>query len=304
MRGSDAGHDSGRSANGGSAPTGAITTRRSRAQSVEKMRDGFDAAWDMVSPVEGWLSREQALVLYEAAALARSDSWIVEIGSWHGRSTILLAKAKSPGVGLLTVDPYRERPYGGGEAALDAFCRNARRAGVEAEIRLFRGTSEEAAVATRVVFQAAGEAGHNDRSLSRAEAHSYGRPTVPGVGLLYIDGAHDVSSVLVDIDSWEPLIIEGGVVCFHDAFFRVGVTLALLARHLVNSRFHYLGSVGSLAVFRRERKVPTAMVITGSLKMLGRFGYLGRNMVVSLGVRRRWARSVLRIVPPEDCCEY
>jgi hypothetical protein len=57
-------------------------------------------------------------------------------------------------------------------------------------------------------------------------------------------------------------------------------------------------------VFRRERKVPTATVITASLNMLGRFGYLGRNMAVTLGVRRRWARSVLRIVPPEDSCEY
>jgi predicted O-methyltransferase YrrM len=262
-------------ANPGSAATEATTTHVTRVQSAGKMRDGFDAAWHMVSPIEGWLSREQASVLYEAAALARPDSWIVEIGSWHGRSTILLAKAKPPGVGLLTVDPYQERPYGGGEAALDAFCRNARRAGYNEE-----------------------------RSISGTEAGSYGEPTVPGVGLLYVDGAHDVSSVLLDIDSWEPLIIEGGVVCFHDAFFRLGVTLALLARHLVNSRFHYLGSVGSLAVFRRERKVPTATVITASLNMLGRFGYLGRNMAVTLGVRRRWARSVLRIVPPEDCCEY
>jgi predicted O-methyltransferase YrrM len=292
-------------ANPGSAATEATTTHVTRVQSAGKMRDGFDAAWHMVSPIEGWLSREQASVLYEAAALARPDSWIVEIGSWHGRSTILLAKAKPPGVGLLTVDPYQERPYGGGEAALDAFCRNARRAGVEREIRLFRGTSEEAAVASRVVFQVAAEAGYNEeRSISGTEARSYGEPTVPGVGLLYVDGAHDVSSVLLDIDSWEPLIIEGGVVCFHDAFFRLGVTLALLARHLVNSRFHYLGSVGSLAVFRRERRVPTATVITASLNMLGRFGYLGRNMAVTLGVRRRWARSVLRIVPPEDSCEY
>jgi predicted O-methyltransferase YrrM len=255
----------------------------------ETRTDGFEAAWAKASVIEGWLSREQASVLHAAAGCVQPGCWIVEIGSWHGKSTVVLAHGKTPQTILLTIDPYPDRPYGGGEGAYQTLLANVRRSGVEDDVQLFRGTSEEGARAfdliTELLDDPAAEA-ESPRGSAR-------------IGLLFVDGAHDRNSVLADIDGWEQFVVDGGLVCFHDAFFRLGVTLALLERHLMNTRFRYLGSVGSLAVFRRERKVGTAATLSSSARLVGRFGYLGRNMLVTLGVRGK-LRPLLKLVPPEE----
>jgi predicted O-methyltransferase YrrM len=263
---------------------------------------GFDDAWSAVSPIEGWLSKEQASVLYEVAAAVTADGWIVELGSWHGKSTVLLAKAKSRTVRLLAVDPFFERPHGGGEAAYRSFCTNVRTAGLDAKIHLFRGTSEQAAAACNLLFEAvAGEAASRMGAEGRMESANGMAPRQ--IGLLYIDAAHDRTSVLTDIDRWRPFVAEGGYVCFHDAFFRIGVTLAVLERHVMNTRFRYLGSAGSLAVFRCARQVSTRTSVADTLRLVGRLGYFARNMLITPAVRRNW-RPLLWLIPPEDSCQY
>jgi hypothetical protein len=280
-------------------PTSHLPSSRASAPPAD-----FEAVWPLVSPIEGWLSKEQGAVLYEGAASVPAGCWIVEVGSWHGRSTVLLAKGKRPTVGLLAVDPFLEQPYGGGEAAYEAFCANLRTAGVESEVQLVRETSEQAAAACGLLLEVAaqqalsvpsepvGGVDPENSAGSRAK-----------VGLLYVDGAHDRNSVLADVDGWEPSVRPGGLVCFHDAFFRIGVTMALLERHVMNTRFQYLGSVGSLAVFRRERLLSNRAAVSGSLRMLGQLGYFARNMLITPAVRRNW-QPLLWLIPPEDSCEY
>jgi predicted O-methyltransferase YrrM len=257
--------------------------RPPRAQS-----DGFEAVWPQIGPIEGWLSREQALALYEGAGTVAPGRWIVELGSHHGRSTVALAMGKPESAGLLAVDPYPR-----GDAAYHAFLGNLRRLGLGGDVQLFRGTSEEAARYREPLFEVAGGEAFGD-------THETGRTEI---GLLFVDGLHDRNSVLRDIELWEPLIGEGGLVYFHDAFFRLGVTLALLERHLLNSWFRYLGSVGNLAMFRREHDVGNREMMRGSLKLLGRLGYFGRNVVTTVALRRQWS-AVLRLLPPEEDFEY
>jgi predicted O-methyltransferase YrrM len=252
--------------------------------------DGFDAVWPLVSSIEGWLSREQAEALYEAAAGVEPGQWIVEIGSHHGKSTAALAKGKPGAVGLVAIDPYPEPPHGHGEAALQAFVDNMRRLGLAADVNLFWGTSAEAAECRDLVFETAGGA------PTRADGG-------PAVGLLFVDGLHDRDSVLADIDRWEPLVAHGGLVCLHDAFFRVGVTLALLQRHLLSSWFVYERSVGNLAMFRRVEAMSGKATLTSAVRLAGRLGYFTRNMVTKAAVRRNWS-PVLRLLPPEDDFEY
>jgi predicted O-methyltransferase YrrM len=266
----------------------------------ETAMQGFDSAWAKASVIEGWLSRAQASVLYAAAAGVPPGCSIVEIGTWHGKSTVVLAKGKPPSTVLMTIDPYPNPPYGGGETAYRALLTNMRRSGVEGDVQLFQGTSEEGARAFDLVSQVL------DDSATQAEREF--QPTGSSrrsarIGLLFVDGAHDRSSVLADIDGWERFVVEGGLVCFHDAFFRLGVTLALLERHLMNTRFRYLGSVGSLAVFRRERWLGTAEALSSSVRLIGRFGYLGRNALVTVGVHSNF-RPLLRLIPPEVDFEY
>jgi predicted O-methyltransferase YrrM len=115
--------------------------------------NGFEEAWAKASVIEGWLSREQGSVLHAAAGCVQPGCWIVEVGTWHGKSTVLLAHGKTPQTVLLTIDPYPERPYGGGEEAYRTLLANVRRSGAEDDVQLFRGTSEEGARAFDLISE-------------------------------------------------------------------------------------------------------------------------------------------------------
>jgi predicted O-methyltransferase YrrM len=219
----------------------------------------FEAVWAVADGIGGWLTKEQAHALASAAERLPASSSIVEIGSHHGRSTVVLGRSKPEGARLVAVDPFGDPRWGGGEDSYDVFRDNLARAGSGAGVEPFRGTSEEAAA----VWD--------------------GGP----IGLLYIDGAHDRSSVLTDIDAWEPFVADGGFVYVHDAFSSPGVTAALLERHLFERSFRYLGSVRSLAMFRREPLSLPETVWSG-LRMLARLPYFARNLIVKVAMRRGW----------------
>lgn len=205
------------------------------------------------------MTREQGLALFRAAQAALPGTRLVEIGSHHGRSTVLLAKAAPAGVSVLAVDPYEDVRWGGGTSAFDIFRGNLNRAGVAERVEVFRGTSEQA--------------------LPQYDK----RP----IGMLYIDGAHDLKSVLIDIDGWEPYAVEGAVVAIHDAFSSTGVTRAILRRHLFSRSFRYLGSVRSLALFRRE-DLSAASATMSAFWIACRLMYFARNAAVKVARRQGW----------------
>jgi predicted O-methyltransferase YrrM len=219
----------------------------------------FLEAWAIARAIDGWLAEEQARALWALSAATPADSWIVEIGSHHGRSTVVLALAKPPQTRMLAIDPFDDARWGGGEPAHEAISRNLAKAALEGDVEVFRGTSKEAL---------------RDRPVAT-------------IGLLFVDGAHDRRSVLTDIDGWEPRIVEGGIACFHDAFSAPGVTGALLQRHLASRRFRLVASVRTLAIFRREDLSATASV-ANSAAVVSKVPYFARNVAVKLAQRRGW----------------
>jgi predicted O-methyltransferase YrrM len=265
--------------------------------------DSFDAVWPMIAAIDGWLSQEQARALHAASATVDSGAWIVEIGSHEGRSTAALALGRSAPAPLLAVDPYPPQSRGGGDATLAAFLENMRRLGFDEDVQLFRGTSNDAARNLALLCEVAAA----ERPVRLAGSGETAGPLpiaiTPAIGLLFVDGLHDRNSVLHDINAWEPHIAPGGLAFFHDAFFRLGVTLALLQRHLLNFEFRYLGSVGNLAMFQRVHDVGNREALADSLRLLGRLSYFVRNLITTLGVRRGWG-PLLRAFPPEEDFEY
>jgi predicted O-methyltransferase YrrM len=218
----------------------------------------FEQAWDAVSEVEGWLARGQAAALFNGAR-QMPEGAIVEIGSHRGRSTIILAKGARAGTAIHAIDPFDNPRWGGGDASLRIFEDNVARAGVQHMIQPFRGVSAE------------------------ARENWNGGP----IGLLYIDGAHDLPSVLIDIDGWEPLVVQRGFVFIHDAFSSVGVTKAIIRRHLACRSFKYIGSVRSLACFQRE-SLSLPLSIWNGVRVAAKLPYFGRNLAVKVARRRGW----------------
>lgn len=145
-----------------------------------------------LADVAGWFGPEEGRLLYRLAAAADPQGAIVEIGSWHGRSTIWLAAGAGAGLGarVVAIDPHRGTDLRSeGETTEPALRRNLARAGVADQVDVVVATSEAAAAEWR-------------------------RP----VSLLWIDGDHDYESAVRDLDLWEPHLLPGAWVALHDTF--------------------------------------------------------------------------------------
>ena len=73
---------------------------------MDETRPEFASVWAGADRIAGWLSRDQAAVLFDAAGALPPGSTVVEIGSHQGRSTVVLAAGLSAGSRLVAVDPF------------------------------------------------------------------------------------------------------------------------------------------------------------------------------------------------------
>ena len=169
----------------------------------------FGAVWDRAGAVEGWLTPEQGWKLFDAARTLGPGATIVEIGSFRGRSTIVLAASGPDDAEVVAIDPHGGGDRGPREITPDAargdadhaaFTHNLSTAGVENRVRHVRKLSADAL------------------------------DDVPGeVDLLFVDGAHRLGPARADIVAWGDRVGDSGTMLVHDAFSSVGVTLALLS---------------------------------------------------------------------------
>src|SRR3954449_10724754 len=114
---------------------------------------GFAEAQAAVADVEGWMTPGQARALWDSAAAVPQGGRIVEIGSFRGRSMIVLAKAAGNDVELFAIDPHAGNDRGPQEiegyqddAAEDnvVFNRNLGQSGVSEKVRHIRKFSNDA----------------------------------------------------------------------------------------------------------------------------------------------------------------
>ena len=217
----------------------------------------FDAA--ALDGVEGWLSGDQAHRLHDIATGVAPPGRIVEIGSFRGRSTIVLAKAASDGVEVIAIDPHAgtdrgpqeiETDTATGESDHERFLANLARAGVRGRVRHLRSFSQDA--------------------LAEVDGD---------IDVLYVDGAHRYRPARDDIARWGERVKPGGMMLIHDSFSSIGVTAAIL-RHLVWSReFAYVGRTASLAEYRRARPGPGS-----ALRQVAQLPWFARNLLVKVAL--------------------
>ena len=68
-------------------------------------RDRFEEVFARADTVPGWLTRDQARTLFDAALDLPPGGRIIEIGSHQGRSTVVLASARED-VEVVAIDPF------------------------------------------------------------------------------------------------------------------------------------------------------------------------------------------------------
>jgi predicted O-methyltransferase YrrM len=222
-----------------------------------------------IEQVEGWMTDAQAEMLWTSAAGLAGGARIVEIGSYHGRSAIVLARACADTASVTAIDPHAGNDRGPqqidgtrdeGEADHQQFLSNLRDAGVLDHVRHVRLPSGDA--------------------LGEVEGD---------IDLLYVDGAHRYAPARDDIARWGDRVRPGGLLLIHDAFSSVGVTLAQARLLFFGSRFEYLGRAGSMVRYRR-RPLSGRERVASAARQLAQLPWFARNVLVKAAI-------VLRLRP-------
>ncbi|MCF6526412.1 class I SAM-dependent methyltransferase [Streptomyces sp. JJ36] len=202
-----------------------------------EVRAAFEAA-------RGFMPVDEGLALHAAAVeAARLGLPLLEIGSYCGRSTLLLADAaRAAGVTALTVDHHRGSeeqqpgweyhdpelvdPATGRTDTLPWFRRTLYAAGLEHHVVALVGRSPQIAAV-------------------------WGTP----LGLVFVDGGHTDEHAQGDYEGWAPHLAEGGLLVVHDVFEDPAeggqAPYRMLRRALDSGAFTEVSATRSLRVLRR-----------------------------------------------------
>ncbi|NUS88908.1 MAG: class I SAM-dependent methyltransferase [Streptomyces sp.] len=194
---------------------------------------------------KGFMPVDEGVALYAAAVDAATALRLplLEVGTYCGRSTILLAAAaRAAGTVAVTVDHHRgsEEQQPGWEyhdpEVVDP------EVGLMDTLPTFRRTLHAAGLEDHVIAVV----GRSPRA-----AAVWGGP----VGLVFIDGGHTDEHATADYEGWTPHLAPGGLLVIHDVFPDPAdggqAPYRVYRRALASGAFAELSVTGSLRVLRR-----------------------------------------------------
>lgn len=203
------------------------------------IQNGFFSFTDLlkrVNAIEGWLSNNEAeslitITIKACIELPHANS-IVEIGSFQGKSTVLLgnlAKIFKPDSTVYAVEPHNGIVGAEDQKLLnlpptcEAFNQNIEREGL---------------------------AGNVSQIMDYSVNVTWDQP----IALLYIDGLHDYDNVSKDFHHFESFIEEGGYIAFHDyADYFPGV-MKFVDELSDSKKYQFVSLVDSLIILQKESK--------------------------------------------------
>jgi predicted O-methyltransferase YrrM len=186
----------------------------------------LEKAWRLTDRTPGFLGKSEARFLGLLAACVPARGAIVEIGSFKGKSTVMLASvAAHYGLGpVIAIDPHTapavtDAKIAPGSSTFEEFMNALRSAQVEDGVEIHRAYSREA-------------------------AKGWNRP----IRLLWIDGDHTFEGTREDFELFSPYLSNGAVVAMHDALHAYeGPIRVFVERILRSDNFGPAGFVQSVA---------------------------------------------------------
>lgn len=168
--------------------------------------------WTFPEDVKGWLSEAEGRELASLAA----GKCVLEIGSYHGRSTICMGQTAEA---VLAIDHGEGDAETGHEPSTGMLYANLYRYGLADRVCVFPHKVEEAAA-------------------QLADAI---------VDLVFVDGAHDEASVVRDLELARRVLRPGGTIALHDADY---ATVQSAARKALGWQVGLNGETGGKLVGR------------------------------------------------------
>lgn len=195
---------------------------------------------------KGFMPAGEGLALYEAAVGAGALGLpLLEVGTYCGRSTILLADAaRAAGVTAVTVDHHRGSEEQQPEWDFHDPETVDPELGVMDTLPLFRRTLNTAGLEDHVIAVV---------GRSPQVARIWNSP----LGLVFIDGGHTDEHATADYEGWAPHVAQGGLLLIHDVFpdpedeFTGQAPYRVYLRALASGAFTEVSATGSLRVLRR-----------------------------------------------------
>jgi len=161
---------------------------------------------EVAEAVKGFLPKNEAAALYDAAVAVEVDGPLLEVGSYCGKSSVYLGyAAQSIGRVLYALDHHRgsEENQAGWEHHDPELIDKQK--GVMDTLPYFRDAIFDAGL-EHVVIALVGHSGVIARNW-----------TTP-LSFLFIDGGHGEEPAKADFNGWVPKVKEGGTLAIHDVF--------------------------------------------------------------------------------------
>ena len=193
------------------------------------MPDGFDRFTNEllrdVDSIEGYLAPDEMRFLALMAACPTANGEVLEIGSFKGRSTVILAKASElagnnpiTAVDPMTAPSETDPDLRGETSSYDEFYQNLQKHGVVERVRFHRTFSYDLAI-------------------------TWDKP----LRLLWIDGDHTYEGTKLDFDGFAPHLVDRGVIAIHDVLHEFeGGARVFLESVLRSPNFGACGFCGSI----------------------------------------------------------
>jgi predicted O-methyltransferase YrrM len=161
----------------------------------------------------------ERILLLESSKRVEGDA--IEIGSWMGASTIIIASGLKSGK-IYAVDPHKGTTAHDSNAVKDTF-------------EIFTDNIKKYSVHDKVI---------PIRKTSREAFESWNGEKL---GMVFIDGNHDYEYAKYDIENWMKFLDDNGLLLIHD--FGINGDVASVVLDCVVDRMRFVKRTDSLVVF-------------------------------------------------------